>query len=82
MTPAIYKIFLLSSDFKKRDFEKNASQSQLAVTATAKYIKIFCYVGIFKILYLKLYFVRRAVVTDVSKTLFQHYCSIQIFLTY
>ena len=55
MTPAISQIFLLSSDF-----EKNASKSQLAVTATTKYIKIFCYVGIFKNLYLKLYFVRRA----------------------
>ena len=53
MTLAISKIFLLSSNFK-RDFEKNASQSQLAVTATAKYIKIFCHVGIFKYLYLKL----------------------------
>ena len=60
MTLAISKIFLLSSNFK-RDFEKNASQSQLAVTATAKYIKIFCYVGIFKNLYLKLHhFERRA----------------------
>ena len=60
MTLAISKIFLLPSNFK-RDFEKNASQSQLAVTATAKYIKIFCYVGIFKSLYLKLHhFVRRA----------------------
>ena len=50
MTPAISQIFLLSSDF-----EKNASKSQLAVTATTKYIKIFCYVGIFKNLYLKLH---------------------------
>ena len=56
MTPAISQIFLLSSDF-----EKNASKSQLAVTATTKYIKIFCYVGIFKNLYLKLHhFVRGA----------------------